>query len=76
MRHGCGGTGPIKSITGKIINIREDSFDVRESNGNIFKIKVDLCTKMSTNSYNPKVIRGIEAIVKGKMKASYLIAGT
>ena len=23
MRHGCGGTGPIKSITGKIINIRE-----------------------------------------------------
>ena len=50
MQHGCGGTGPIKSISGKIIKVREDSFDMKESGGNIFKISVESCTKMSANS--------------------------
>lgn len=49
---GCGGSGPVRAVSGEIIEVGEHSFKVRLHNGQIHNIAVSPCTRMNSNVAN------------------------
>lgn len=77
LRGGCGtGYGPLKAISGRIVVAGDDSFDVRVSGGDTYKVKVASCTKLSSNTKGYRLAVGDEAIVKGSLQGLRVIDGS
>lgn len=76
LRGGCGGAGPIKAFTGKVMAIRDSNFDVELSSGEKYTVSIEPCTRLSSNKKGYEMGLGNEVVVKGKLKSNSLIAGT
>ena len=65
---GCGGAtanSNQKVTTGVVVEVRDDSFDIRANDGQVYSIKVAPCTRLNANKPNFKLQKGHEAVVKG-----------
>lgn len=63
---GCGGNNLNQKVaTGVVVEVREDSFDIRADDGQIYGIKVAPCTRLNANIANYKMKKGHQAVVKG-----------
>lgn len=58
LRGGCGGSGPLKAVTGQVVSIRNDSFDVQVNDGQRYTVSVSPCTRLSANVENYKLSLG------------------
>ena len=76
LRGGCGGSGPLKAITGAVVAIRDDSFDVELNDGSRYTININPCTRLSANVDNYHLSLGDQAVVKGNLKSANYISGT
>ena len=61
----CGGSGPVRAISGTVSSIRENSFTVRLDNGEEYDINIEPCTRLNSNIDGYKLSIGDEAIAKG-----------
>ena len=58
LRGGCGGYGPLRAFTGRIVAVAEDNFNVKIADGNVYRVNVSPCTRFSSNVNNYKLIVG------------------
>lgn len=75
---GCGiAAGNINQrvATGVVVDVRDDSFDLRANDGQVYAIKVAPCTRLNANKPNFKLQKGHEAVVKGIANLSKEIQG-
>ena len=61
----CGGNGPVRATTGRVISMADRDFEVQLENGDTYTIDIGSCTQMNANVPNYKMAVGDEAIMKG-----------
>ena len=71
----CSGNGAVRSTTGQIIGVNENSFDLQLDDGSVMHINIAPCTQMNANQPNYTMSSGNVAIVKGIQNSSNSMNG-
>lgn len=62
----CGAQNVARNVvTGVVVEVRADGFDVRDQDGKVHNVAIAPCTQLNANVANYKVAAGHKAVVKG-----------
>lgn len=62
----CGAQNVARNVvTGVVVEVRADGFDVRDQDGRVHNVAIAPCTQLNANVANYKVVAGDKAVAKG-----------